>query len=66
MNGGFGGYYGPMDFRADRPFLFYLIDQDNGNLPIFMGRMYNPANIRVNNRDRSLKASKPSLNYRFE
>ena len=60
--GGFGGYHGPMDFRADRPFLFYLIDQDNENIPIFMGRMYNPTNIKVNNHSSNLTFRHNGLN----
>ncbi len=40
--GGAGKFYGPMDFRADRPFLFYIIDRDNENIPVFAGRVQNP------------------------
>ena len=36
------GQSGPMEFRADHPFIFYLIDRDNENLPVFMGRVTNP------------------------
>jgi len=36
------GQSGPMEFRADHPFMFYLVDRDNDNLPVFMGRVTNP------------------------
>lgn len=42
MTGGFGKHFGPIEFHADRPFLFYLIDRENGNIPLIMGRVHNP------------------------
>ena len=56
LMGGIGNYYGPMEFRANRPFLFYMIDRDNGNIPLFMGRIHNPINNRVKIQNRN-KAS---------
>ena len=51
--GGFGKYIGPIDFKADHPFLYYLIDRENQNIPIFMGRMVNPLvdKVQVLNRN---------------
>ena len=51
--GGVGKYFGPMEFRADRPFLFYLIDRDNENIPLFVGRVHNPldSQIRADNKN---------------
>lgn len=40
--GGVGKNFGPMEFRADHPFLFYLIDRENDNIPLFMGHVRNP------------------------
>ena len=39
---GGSGYLGPIEFRADHPFVFYLVDRDNDNIAIFMGRVSNP------------------------
>ena len=47
--GGFGTHFGPIDFRADRPFLFYLIDRENNNIPLIIGRVYNPLQSQPTN-----------------
>lgn len=44
--GGIGKHTGPIEFHADRPFLFYLIDRDNNNIPLIMGRIHNPLQSR--------------------
>ena len=46
--GGVGKHFGPIEFKADRPFLFYLIDRDNNNIPLIMGRVHNPQPQHVN------------------
>lgn len=66
--GGFGNHFGPIEFRADRPFLFYLIDRENNNIPLIIGRVYNPLqsqNTNLNQHQDSveqtmLKAERPS------
>lgn len=47
--GGFGDNSGPMEFKADRPFLFFLIDRENDNMPYVMGRLSNPSHVEVQN-----------------
>jgi len=42
LSGSSEGPKGPIKFLADHPFVFYLIDRDSENLPIFMGRVVNP------------------------
>lgn len=44
--GGAGTHFGPMEFRADRPFLIYLIDRENDNIPLMMGRVSDPLQNR--------------------
>ena len=51
--GGFGKYTGPIEFKADHPFMFYLIDRDNDNIPLFMGRMVNPLQEHVTDFNRN-------------
>lgn len=70
--GGVGNYFGPMDFRADRPFLFYLIDRDNENIPLFVGRVNEPTqnhafdNNRLNNIKHDSLKNRPVLVNRNE
>jgi hypothetical protein len=49
LSGGFGNHFGPIEFRADRPFLIYLIDRENYNIPLIIGRVYNPLQGKYTN-----------------
>lgn len=51
LSGGFGNHFGPIEFRADRPFLIYLIDRENNNIPLIIGRVYNPLQSKYTNVD---------------
>lgn len=61
LMGGAGIYIGPMEFRADRPFLIYLIDRENDNIPLIMGRVSNPLQQQTPNLHRHYDSSDPSM-----
>ncbi|KAI9552162.1 hypothetical protein GHT06_022499 [Daphnia sinensis] len=61
LMGGAGSYIGPMEFRADRPFLVYLIDRENDNIPLIMGRVSNPLQNQTPNLNRHYNSNVPSM-----
>lgn len=42
LMGGAWDDFGPIEFKADHPFLFYIIDRENDHIPLFVGRLNNP------------------------